>query len=352
MKLSREQKEKLVEDFKDRIDRSNVVGILDMHGLPAKQLQQIKKDIGDKADLVMSRKSLMWIALDKSDKENIGELKEAKAIQPAFIFSDDNPFTLYKLIQEKKSSAPASGGEIAPNDIVIEEGDTGIGPGPMIGKLQKLGAQTSVEGGSIEVTEPGTAVEEGEEITEEVADILNQLGMEPLEVGLDLKLVHEDGDILDKDVLEIDEDGFRSDFESAAAAAFNLAVNAGYLTRETAEPVLVEEIRKAKNLAVNASILEKEVVEDILSKAAGQARSVDSEIDLEDVEVEEDEEEEEAADESKEESGEEQEEDTTDEGEGQQEEDTGEVEGEETEEEKEGNEGSEEESEDSDEDKE
>ncbi len=281
MSLTREQKEKIVEELKEKIEKSNVVGILDMHSLPAKQLQQINMELGDSAEKRMARKTLMEIALKKAEKENIEKLMENKAIQPAFIFSDSNPFSLYKTIQDKKSSAPASGGEIAPNDIVIEKGDTGIGPGPMIGELQKLGAKTSVEEGSIKVTKSSVAVKEGDKISSDVASVLNKLGMKPLKVGLDLKLVHENGEILEKEVLAIDEEEYMEKVESAAARAFNLAVNAGYINDTTAETIFVESIRKAKNLAVNASIFEKDVIEDILAKAHGQAESLNSELDLE-----------------------------------------------------------------------
>ena len=288
MKLTRERKEELVEKMKEKIENSKVVGILDMHSLPAKQLQQINQELKGEAEKMMSRKTLMELAIDKADKENIEDLKDNTAVQPAFIFSDSNPFKLYKIIQDKKSSAPASGGEIAPNDIIIEEGDTGIGPGPMIGELQQLGAQTSVEGGTIKVTESSVAVEEGDTITPDIAKTLNRLDMKPLKVGLDLKLVHENGEVLGKDVLAIDEEEYMQDIESAAAGAFNLAVNAGFINESTAEPIFIESIRKAKNLAVNATIFEKDVIEDILAQAHGQASSLDSEMDMEKANTEKD----------------------------------------------------------------
>ncbi len=309
MKLTRDDKKQIVGELKDAIEDHQVVGILDMHSLPAKQLQQIRKELSDQATIRMSRKTLMHVALDEADKDGIEGLKDNTAVQPAFIFSQSNPFTLYKTIQNKKSSAPASGGEIAPNDIVIDEGDTGIGPGPMIGMLQRLGAQTSVEDGSIKVTESSVAVEEGEVIDDETAEILNKLDMKPLKVGLDLKLVHEDGEVFDKDVLSIDEEAYMQDVEAASARAFNLAVNAGYLTKRTAETVLVERFREMRNLAVNAAILDPDVIEDLLSKASSAATSLDAELDLESAEIDETEEEEdeeaEQADEGSEEESEE-----------------------------------------------
>ncbi len=286
--LTRQQKETLVDELAEKMDDSHVVGVLDMHSLPARQLQEIKKELVGEAQIQMTRKTLIHLALEQSDQEDITGLKDNKAIQPALIFSDQNPFKLYKTIQEKKTSAPASGGEIAPNDIILEEGGTGLDPGPMLGRLQELGAQTAVEDGEITITDGSVAIEAGEVIDNNTAEILNNLGMEPLEVGLDLKLVYEDGEVFDKDVLAIDADDYRDDLKAAASGAFNLAVNAGIINEQTALPLLQERASKAHNLAVNASVVNEDTIEPLLSKAAGDAQGLDAAVDLDSVDLDED----------------------------------------------------------------
>jgi len=291
--MSREEKEEKVEFFKQRIEEKPVIGILDMNNLPSRQLQQIKKDMKDFSDIKMSRKTLINIAIDQSDKEGIDQLEENEAVQPAFIFSEKDPFQLYQLIKENKTSAAADGGEVAPNDIEIPEGDTGIGPGPMLGKLQGAGAQVQVEDGSIHVQEPAVLVEKGEVITDDDAEILNQMGIEPLEIGLDLDVAFSDGELFQAEALDIDTEEYREDVESAAAAAFNLAVNAGVVNETTAPTLLKEAVRKAKNLAVSEGLPEEETIEEAISYANSAAQSVDSEVDLESVDLEEDEQDEE-----------------------------------------------------------
>lgn len=287
MQMTRQQKEGLVEDLTEKIDETPVVGVLDMHSLPARQLQEIKKELVGEADITMARKTLIHLALEESGRENVEALKDNDAVQPALIFTEKNPFSLFKLIQAKKSSAPASGGEVAPSDIVIESGPTDLDPGPMLGRLQQLGAGTSVEDGKIHVENDAVAVEAGDVIDADTAEILNNLGMEPLEVGLDLKLVYEDGEVFGRDVLEIDVGDYRSRVESATSQAWNLAVNAGYTTPETAPAVVRQAVGEARNLAVNAGIVNEEVIDDLLRKAAGQAASVDAELDLAAVDVDE-----------------------------------------------------------------
>jgi len=292
--MTREEKEQKVEFFKQRIEDNPVVGILDMNNLPSKQLQQIKKDMKDFSDIKMSRKTLINIAIDQSDKEGINQLEEEnKAVQPAFIFSEKDPFQLYQLIKENKTSAAADGGEVAPNDIEIPEGDTGIGPGPMLGKLQGAGAQVQVEDGSIHVQKPAVLVEKGEVITEDDAEILNQMGIEPLEIGLDLDVAYSAGDLFRSEDLDIDTEEYKEDIESAAAAAFNLAVNAGIVNEISAPALLREAVRNAKNLAISEGLPEEETIEEAISYAASGAEAVDSEVDLESVELDEEEAEEE-----------------------------------------------------------
>lgn len=284
--LSREKKEAIVEQLEQQIEDNPVIGILDMHNLPSRQLQQIKKDMKEFANIRMERKTLMEIAIDNSDKEGIEQLEETEATQPAFIFSEKDPFQLYSLIQQNKSSAAAQGGEEAPSDIEIPEGDTGIGPGPMLGKLQGAGLQVQVDDGSIHVQNPGVIVEAGETITNDDAEILNQVGIEPLEIGLDLDIAYSEGEIFTSEQLDIDTEAYRSDIEAAAGGAFNLAVNAGVVNETTAPSIIGQAVQEAKNLAISEGLPVEETIEEALAFASSNARGLDSELDLESVELE------------------------------------------------------------------
>ena len=279
--LTREQKEAKVEEFEQAIQEHEVIGILDMQSLPARQLQEIEREIEEFADIKMSRKTLMDIALENIEKEGIDHLDTDEAMQPAFIFSTKDPFQLYSLIQDNQTSAAADGGEIAPNDIEVPEGDTGIGPGPMLGKLQQTGAQVQVQDGSIHVMEPATMVEAGEEIASDDAEILNQLGIEPLQIGLDLVIAYNDGEVFNAEELDIDTEQYREDIESAATAGFNLAVNAGVVNKTTASAIISEAAQKAKNVAISEGLPEEETIEEAVSYAHSAAQSVDSETDIE-----------------------------------------------------------------------
>ena len=303
--MTREQKEEKVEEFKEKIERYPVIGILDMQNLPSRQLQQMKKEMKEFADIKMSRKTLMQIAIEKAEKKDIEQLEENDAVQPAFIFSDKDPFQLYSLIKKNKTSAAAQGGEISPSDIEVPEGDTGIGPGPMLGKLQQTGAQVQVDDGSIHVMQSATMIEKGDTITADDAEILNQLGIEPLEIGLDLNIAFNEGELFTAEELDIDTEEYRTDVESAASLAFNLAVNAGVVNETTAGTIVGEAAQKAKNLSVSEGIPTEDTIEEILAYASSNAEGLDIEIDTESVDLEDEGEEDEVEEESSEEESEE-----------------------------------------------
>jgi large subunit ribosomal protein L10 len=271
-------KQEEVDDIADLVRSYSSVGIVNVAGIPSRQLQTMRRNLHGSAELRISRNTLVERALDEVD-EGVEELKQYVAGEVGLIGTNDNPFGLYKQLEESKSPAPISAGEVAPNDIVIPEGDTGVDPGPFVGELQSIGASARIMEGSIQVTEDSVVAEEGEAVSEDVANVLSELGMEPKEVGLDLKGVYSDGVLFEADELAIDVEEYRADVEAAAARARNLSVNAVYPTAQTTPSLIAKAEGEAKSLGLQAEIESPDVVPDLVSKADGQVRALATQID-------------------------------------------------------------------------
>jgi large subunit ribosomal protein L10 len=274
--MPREWKEKEVEELKGLLEDNPVIGIINMHKLPAPQLQDMRKDLHGKAEIRMSRKTLMKLALEKAERENIKELEDYLKGEAALIFTEMNPFRLYSYLQENKSSALAKAGDIAPNDIIVNEGSTGIDPGPAIGKLQNAGIQTSIEDGKIYVQKESVVAEDGEEITPKVAGALKMLDMEPMEIGLNLKAVWEDGVLFEPGELKIDKDEYVDKIKTTYARSLNLSVNSGYLTSETAPLLLMKAWSEARSLAIAIKYPANEIIEDLIRKCHAEGKALKS----------------------------------------------------------------------------
>ncbi|UPV73507.1 50S ribosomal protein L10 [Halorussus limi] len=271
-------KKEEVDDIVDLIEGYSSVGIVNVTGIPSRQLQTMRRNLHGSAELRISRNTLLERALDEVD-EGVEELKQYISGEVGLIGTNDNPFGLFQQLEASKSPAPIGAGEVAPNEIVIPEGDTGVDPGPFVGELQSIGAAARIMEGSIHVTEDSVVAEEGDEVSEDVANVLAELGMEPKEVGLDLRGVFSDGVLFEADELAIDVEEYRADIEAAAARARNLSVNAVYPTAQTA-PTLVQKAEgEAKSLGLQAEIESPDVVPDLVSKADGQVRALAAQID-------------------------------------------------------------------------
>ncbi|RRJ30236.1 50S ribosomal protein L10 [Halocatena pleomorpha] len=260
------------------IERYESVGIVNIAGIPSKQLQQMRRDLHGSAELRVSRNTLISRALDESG-DGFDELTELVSGQVGLIGTNDNPFGLYKELEASKTPAPINPGEVAPNDIVIPEGDTGIDPGPFVGELQQVGANARIDSGSIQVLEDSTVLDAGDEVSAQLANVLNELGIEPKEVGLDLQGVYSEGVFFEPDELAIDIEEYRADVQSAVAAGRNLSVNAVYPTARTADALVSKASNEARSLGLFAAIESPDIADDLVSKADAQMRALAAAID-------------------------------------------------------------------------
>jgi large subunit ribosomal protein L10 len=273
-----EWKREEVDELVEMLDSYESVGVVNIAGIPSRQLQNMRRDLHGSAELRVSRNTLLTRALEDVD-DGLEQLTEHVAGQVGVIGTNDNPFGLYKQLEESKSPAPIGAGEVAPNDIVIPEGDTGVDPGPFVGELQQVGAAARIQDGSIHVTEDSQVLSEGEEVSQDLSNVLSELGIEPKEVGLDLRSVYSEGILFDPEDLAIDVDEYRADIEAAVAGARNLSINAVYPTAQTAPALLSKATGEAKSLGLFAAIESPNLADDLVSKADAQMRALAAQID-------------------------------------------------------------------------
>ena len=264
-----EYKKKIVQSIVKCIKEYPIIGVVNMESLPAPQLQAMRAKLRGKVYLIMTKKRLMKIALEqvKNDKKGIEDLEKYFEGMVALLFTKDSPFKLSKTLQESKSPAPAKAGQTAPKDLIIPKGPTGFAPGPIISELGSVGIKTGVEQGKVAVKEDSLVAKKGEKIQPKVAEVLARMGVEPMEVGLDLVAAYDDGVVYSKDILQIDEKEFMGKLNSACSGAVNLAMFIEYPTKDTINLLLGKAFNDAKAIGLSQNIIDEGVIEELLGKA-------------------------------------------------------------------------------------
>ena len=282
------EKKDVVKMIVQQMKEYPIVGIVNMESLPSTQLQFMRRDLRGKVELVMTKISLLSLALDEGAKFKKGidvSLKQYLKGMPALLFTKDNPFSLFRTLKKSKSPAAAKPGQKAPKDIVVSAGPTPFTPGPVISEFAALGIKAGVEGGKVAVKQDTVVCKEGQEISGPLASMLARLGITPMEVGLDLVAVYENGVVYAKSVLDVDETAFLGSITQAASEAFNLAIEISLPMKDTIELLLQKSFREAKAVALEGNILADAVVEELVEKAEREVLALKSAANIPDAPV-------------------------------------------------------------------
>jgi large subunit ribosomal protein L10 len=263
-----------VESLTVTINDSKMIGLVNVEGVGAKQLQGIRDSLRGSAVIKMSRNTLMIRALEKSTKKGIKDLIEYVSGPVAFVFSEQDPFVLSKFLAANKAAAPAKGGQTSPKDIIVPAMNTGVAPGPFISELAGLKIPSRVKGGSIHITDDTVAVKAGGIISTAMAMMLSRLGIEPMDLQLKLIAAYTDGEVLTADSFDIDLESIFNQVLLGHQYAVNLSVNTGIPTEETIPLIIAKVNMEAKSLAMTVGFFVPEMLNEFLAKANSEAAAL------------------------------------------------------------------------------
>ena len=107
-------------------------------------------------------------------------------------------------IAEYVVPAPARVNSIAPLDVVVPAGPTGMEPS-QTGFFQVLNIATKINKGAIEILSDVTVVQKDEKVSSSAATLLAKMGFTPFFYGLETLMVYDKGNMYDVKVLDIDD---------------------------------------------------------------------------------------------------------------------------------------------------
>jgi large subunit ribosomal protein L10 len=272
-----QQKVKEVEEITDLIKKYRVVGIANLQKVRAAQMQEFKKNLAEKVYMRVMKNTLIKLAIENcKEKPDLKKLEEHLQGSNVYIFTDEDPFKLALILERGKVKTTAKSGDLAAFDVVVPAGNTGQPPGPIISQLNAVGLPTRIESGSVWINKDTLVVKKGEAINERLASMLSKLGVKPVESGLAMTYVYEDGLIITQEQLRIDLEETKHDIKRAYADSLALSLSAAYPTEENMPILLQIAHSQAYALSLNAAIPTEETIEDLIRKANAEMLSLSS----------------------------------------------------------------------------
>lgn len=161
------------------------------------------------------------------------------------IFSNGDLSEIKKVIDDLAREAPAKVGAIAPDEVWIRAGSTGLDP-KQTSFFQQLQIQTKIVKTQIEIVADKKIIAAGQKIEATHAALLDKLKIRPFHYKMGVKKVYEEGAIFGPDVLDITSEDILKSLKLSIANMASISMASGYITKPAVPHILANAF---KNLA-------------------------------------------------------------------------------------------------------
>ena len=258
----------------------NVIALSRMTKVRSAQLMAIRKKFKKDIKIITIKNKVAQRAFEQifNDVKGLEFLNKELEGQCALMFTNLSPFKLNLTFDKNKIFMAAKGGDIAPNQLVIPAGNTGINPGPVLSEFKESNVPTKIDQGTIWVSKDTVVAKPGDVISQKLAALLSKLDVKPIEAGVSVNYAIAEGLEFKETDLKIVVQEYIDSLVQSFQEALALSVEAVYFTKESAPLILIKGKQHALSLAVEAGYLSPETVELVIGKANAVAGSLSQQL--------------------------------------------------------------------------
>jgi large subunit ribosomal protein LP0 len=203
-----QRKAEYSERFSHLLDEYPRILIVQADNVGSNQMQKIRQSIrGHDSVFIMGKKTLMRkkIRTCCSSKPLLEVLLSHVRGNVGLVFTTEDLKTVRDIVMSNRVEAPAKAGAIAPCDVRVPAGNTGMGP-EKTSFFQALGIATKIQKGMVEIISDIDLIKKGQKVGPSEATLLNMLKISPFTYGLVLNQIYDNGVCFEPAILDITED--------------------------------------------------------------------------------------------------------------------------------------------------
>lgn len=244
-------KQEYFNKLKGLLEDHKSIFVVSVDNVASQQMHEIRKALRGRAVVLMGKNTMVRRAL----RILMADFPEYERLLPhirgnvGFVFTNDDLKTIRDVILDNKVAAPARAGAVAPADVYVPAGNTGMEPGKTA-FFQALGIPTKIARGTIEITTDLKLVEAGAKVGPSEATLLNMLNISPFTYGMSVSQVYDDGQCFASAVLDIAEEDLIKAFLSATRTIACISLATNYPTLPSVAHSLVNTYKKAIAVAL------------------------------------------------------------------------------------------------------
>jgi len=237
------------ESLKAKLDKylqeyKNVL-ICTVDNVGSHQMQKVRISLRGRAVLLMGKNTICRKAIREHQESN----PALEALLPfvrgniGFVFTNGDLNAVRKTILENKVPASAKQGAIAPIDVIVPPGPTGLDPG-QTAFFQALNINTKIARGSIEILNEVNLIKQGEKVSSSHVALLAKLNINPFHYAVKVTHVYEGGSVYEASVLDLTKDDLYAKFFAGVRKIAALSLAIGYPTTASLPHIIGGAFRK------------------------------------------------------------------------------------------------------------
>ncbi|KAG1673276.1 hypothetical protein FOA52_002556 [Chlamydomonas sp. UWO 241] len=225
-----EQKRKYHDRVCELLKTHDKAFIVDANNVTSMQFQLIRMSIRPESTILMGKNTMLKRTLriyaEETGDDKWSVLSDELVGNVGIVFCKGDLMELKNEIDKFKVGAAARQGVVAPVDVHVPDGVTGMDPS-QTSFFQALGIATKINKGTIEIVNGVHLIKTGDKVSASQATLLSKLGIKPFKYGLGFMSVIENGSKYDPKVLAITDEDMLGSVSAAIAnvAAVSLAAN-------------------------------------------------------------------------------------------------------------------------------
>jgi len=225
--------------------------IVTVDNVSSQQMHEIRQSLRGEGVVLMGKNTMVRRAL----KGLIPDSPEYERLLPhvkgnvGFVFTNADLKETRDKILSNRVAAPARAGAVAPGDVYIPAGNTGMEPGKT-SFFQALSVPTKIARGTIEITTDLKLIEAGNKVGASEATLLNLLNISPFTYGMGIYQIYDNGQTFDASVLDIEESQLLKAFSSAIATIASISLAVGFPTLPSVMHSVVNSYKKVLSVAI------------------------------------------------------------------------------------------------------
>ena len=184
------------------------------------------------------------------------------------------PFKLFGKFKANSLRLAAKPGQISPDDVSVQAGETGIAPGQTVTDLKSAGIDVQIQKGKVVIAKDKVVVKKGEVITANLAKALHTLDIMPFMAVIEPISMFADGMLYSKKVLGISTESTTEEISLGFRNALHICFELKIVNAYTINNFITKAYRTALHVGLEAKALDSGIVELLLARAASEATAL------------------------------------------------------------------------------